>query len=129
MATDPAMIEDITRLGVRAAVLLRGVMSKKVDRETLEWGLKELRPAELLEKYFPRLIEEPENAHLLNILHIVYSLEGQLDFQIQEYGLDSVKDDLQELNVSLQQVTKAHPLPTSDGGGPQLVSLGKTDPR
>ena len=104
-------------------------MVKKVDRETLEWGLKELRPAELLEKYFPRLVEEPENAHLLNILHIVYSLEGQLDFQIQEYGLDSVKDDLQELNVSLQEVTKAHPLPTSDGAGPQLVSLGKTDPR
>lgn len=129
MATDPEMIEDITRLGVRAAVLLRGVTIKQVDRETLEWGLKELRPAELLEKYFPRLVEEPENAHLLNILHIVYSLEGQLDFQIQEYGLDSVKDDLQELNVSLQQVTKAHPLPTSDRGGPQLVSLGRTEPR
>ncbi len=129
MATDPEMIEDITRLGVRAAVLLRGVTIKQVDRETLEWGLKELRPAELLEKYFPRLVEDPENAHLLNILHIVYSLEGQLDFQIQEYGLDSVKDDLQELNVSLQQVTQAHPLPASDGGGPQLVSLGKSDPR
>lgn len=128
MATDPEMIEDITRLGVRAAVLLRGVTIKKVDRETLEWGLKELRSGELLQKYFPRLVEEPENAHLLNILHLVFSLEGQLDFQIQEYGLDSVKDDLQELNVSLQQVTREHPLPES-GGGPQLVSLGKTDPR
>ncbi len=77
-----------------------------VDRETLEWGLRELRPSELLEKYFPRLVEKPEHAHLLNILHLVYSLEGQLDFQIQEYGLDSVKDDLQEINASLQQVAK-----------------------
>jgi hypothetical protein len=129
MATDPEMIEDITRLGVRAAVLLRGVTIKKVDRETLEWGLKELRPSELLEKYFPRLVEEPENAHLLNILHIVYSLAGQLDFQIREYGLDSVKDDLQELNVSLQQVTQEHPLPEHVGrSGPPLVSLGRPDP-
>ncbi len=106
MAADREMIEDITSLGVRAVVLLRGVMIKKVDRETLEWGLRELRPSELLEKYFPRLVEKPEHAHLLNILHLVYSLEGQLDFQIQEYGLDSVKDDLQEINASLQQVAK-----------------------
>ena len=100
------MIEDVTSLGMRAAVLLRGVMVKKVDREILEWGLKELRPSELMEKYFPRLVEKPEYVHLLNILHLVSSLEGQLDFQIQEYGLDSVKDDLQEINVSLQQVAK-----------------------
>ncbi len=100
------MIEDITRLGVRAVVLLRGVMVKKVDQEILEWGLKELRPSELLEKYFPRLIEKPEHAPLLNILHLVYSLEGQLDFQVQEYGLDSVKDDMQEINMSLQQVAE-----------------------
>ena len=122
MATDPEMIEDITRLGVRAAVLLRGVAVKKVDRETLEWGLKELRPAELLEKYFPRLIEEPENAHLLNILHIVYSLEGQLDFQIQEYGLDSVKDDMEELNASLQAAARLHPV---DAPSPGLVQLDR----
>ncbi len=114
------MIEDITSLGVRAAVLLRGVMVKKVDRETLEWGLKELRPSELLEKYFARLIEEPENAPLLNILHLVYSLEGQLDFQIQEYGIDSVKDDLQEINASLQQVAKDLQPPALD----EFVKLG-----
>src|SRR3990172_5540861 len=119
MATDREMIEDITRLGLRAVVLLRGVMVKKVDREILEWGLKELRPSELLEKYFPRLVEKPEFVHLLNILHLVYSLEGQLDFQIQEYGLDSVKDDLQEINLSLQQVAEA----VEAGGDVQLGSL------
>jgi hypothetical protein len=106
VAADQEMIEDVTRLGLRAAVLLRGVMLKKVDRDTLEWGLRELNPSELLEKYFPRLIEKPEYVHLLNILHLVYSLEGQLDYQVQEYGLDSVNDDLQEINLSLQQVTK-----------------------
>ncbi len=106
MSADQEMIEDITRLGLRAAVLLRGVTLKKVDQETLEWGLRELNPSELLEKYFPRLVEKPEYAHLLNILHLVYSLEGQLDYQVQEYGLDSVKDDLQEINLSLQQVAK-----------------------
>ncbi len=110
MAGDQEMIEDITRLGVRAAVLLRGVLVKKVDRETLEWGLKELRPSELMAKYFPRLIEKAEYAQMLNILHLVNSLEGQLDFQIQEYGLDSVKDDLQEINQSLQQVAEVHPM-------------------
>ena len=106
MAADQEMIDDVTRLGLRAAVLLRGVMLKKVDQDTLEWGLRELNSSELLEKYFPRLVEKPEHVHLLNILHLVYSLEGQLDFQVQEYGLDSVKDDLQEINLSLQQVTK-----------------------
>ena len=40
----------------------------------------------------------------MNLLHLVYSLEGQLDFQIREYGLDSLKDDLQEVNFSLQQI-------------------------
>src|SRR5512138_3322278 len=110
MGADREMIEDITRLGVRAAVLLRGVTLKKVDRETLAWGLSELHAGGLLERYFPRLIERPEDVDLLNILHLVYSLEGQLDFQIEEYGLDSVKDDMQELNASLQAVSARHPV-------------------
>lgn len=122
MGADREMAEDIVRLGVRAAVLLRGVMLKKVDRETLAWGLGELRASELLEKYFPRLVEEPEHVHLLNILHLVYSLEGQLDYQIQEYGLDSVKDDMQELNASLQQAASLVPV---GGPAPDLVQLDR----
>ncbi len=111
MGSDREMAQEITRLGMRAAVLLRGVAVKKVDRETLAWGLAELRPAELLERYFARLVERPEHVHLLNILHLVHGLAGQLDWQIQEYGLDSVKDDMQELNLSLQQAASLHPVP------------------
>jgi hypothetical protein len=128
MATDREMIDDIVRLGMRAVVLLRGVAVKKVDREILEWGLGELRAGELLEKYFARLVEEPAHAPLLNILHIVYSLEGQLDYQIREYGLDSVSDDLQELNASLNQVAERHEVTVggpSHGGGSPLVTLGR----
>ncbi len=102
--TDREMVEDITRLGVRAAVLLRGVMLQKVDRETLEWGLGELRAGELLARYFPVLGERAEFVDLLNVLHLVYGLEGQLDYQIQEYGFDSLKDDLQEINGSLTRI-------------------------
>ena len=122
MGADREMAEDITRLGMRAAVLLRGVMVKKVDRETLAWGLAELRASELLEKYFPRLVEKPEHVHLLNILHLVWSLEGQLDYQIKEYGLDSVKDDMQELNASLQQAASLHPVAAPV---PDLVQLDR----
>lgn len=117
---DREMAEDIIRLGMRAAVLLRGVMVKKVDRETLAWGLGELHPSELIERYFPRLIERPEHVPLLNILHLVYSLEGQLDYQIQEYGLDSVKDDMQELNASLQLAASLQPV---EAPAPALVQL------
>jgi hypothetical protein len=102
--TDQKMIKDITRLGVRTAVLLRGVMLHKVGRETLEWGLSELAAGDLMGKYFERLVTRPDWVHLLNLLHLVYSLEGQLDFQISEYGLDSLKDDLQEINFSLQKI-------------------------
>jgi hypothetical protein len=102
--TDQEMIKDITRLGVRAAVLLRGVMLQKVGRETLEWGLAELSAGDMMGKYFERLVDRPDWVHLLNLLHLVFSLEGQLDFQVSEYGLDSVKDDLEEINFSLQQV-------------------------
>ncbi len=122
MGADREMAEDIVRLGVRAAVLLRGVMVKKVDRETLAWGLAELRASELLQEYFPRLIEEPEHVQLLNILLLVYSLEGQLDYQIQEYGLDSVKDDMQELNASLQQAASLQPVAAPV---PDLVQLDR----
>ena len=101
---DQEMIKDITRLGVRTAVLLRGVMLQKVGRETLEWGLTELSAGDMMGKYFERLVDRPDWVHLLNLLHLTYSLEGQLDFQIREYGLDSLKDDLQEINFSLQQI-------------------------
>ena len=69
-----------------------------------EWGLKELAVSDLMGKYFQNLVDRPECVYLLNLLHLVYSLEGQLDFQIREYGLDSLKDDLQEINFSLQQI-------------------------
>ncbi len=101
---DQEMVKDITRMGVRAGVLLRGVILQKVDEETLRWGLQELAPGDLMGKYMPALIHRPECVHLLNILHLTYSLDGQLDFQIAEYGLDSLKDDLQEINFSLQQI-------------------------
>ena len=55
--SDQDMIKDITRLGVRTAVLLRGVMLQKIGRETLEWGLKELAAGDLMGKYFERLVE------------------------------------------------------------------------
>ena len=102
--TDQEMVKDITRLGVRTAVLLRGVMLQKVSSETLKWGLTELAASELMGKYFERLVDRPDWVHLLNLIHIVNSLEGQLDFQIREYGLDSLKDDLQEINFSLQKI-------------------------
>lgn len=104
LPTDREMIEDVTRMGVRAAVLLRGVMLQKVDRETLEWGLGELGAGALLERYFPQLVAHAEFVDLLNVLHLVYGLEGQLDYQVQEYGLDSLKDDLQEINASLTRI-------------------------
>jgi len=125
---DREMFDDITRLGMRAVVLLRGVAVKKVDREILEWGLRELRPSELVEKYIARLVEKPEHAPLLNILHLIYSLEGQLDFQVREYGLDSVSDDLQEINASLSQAAEIRDGTAGgphSGGGSPLVTLGR----
>jgi hypothetical protein len=104
---DKEMVQDITRMGVRTAVLLRGVMLQKVDADTLRWGLSEINPDQLMEKYMAgpnSLANRPDCVHLLNLLHLIYSLNGQLDYQIQEYGLDSLKDDLQEINVSLRQV-------------------------
>ena len=101
---DQEMVKDVTRMGVRASVLLRGVLLKKVDEETLRWGLQELAPGDLMNKYIPVLLNRPDYAPLLNLLHLIFSLDGQLDFQIEEYGLDSLKDDLQEINFSLQQI-------------------------
>lgn len=102
--SDREMIEDVTRMGVRAAVLLKGVMLKKVDHQTLEWGLEQLAASDMMRKYFQRLLDHPEYVHLLNVLHIVNSLEGQLDYQVREYGLDSLKDDLEEINFSLNRI-------------------------
>jgi hypothetical protein len=101
---DEEMVIDVTRMGVRASVLLRGVLLKKVDEETLRWGLQELAAGELMSKYMPGLLNRPDYVPLLNLLHLIFSLDGQLDFQIAEYGLDSLKDDLQEINFSLQQI-------------------------
>lgn len=107
---DRQMVEDITRMGVRAAVLLRGVMLQKVDQETLEWGLAQLDAAGLLDRYFPELMACPDGTDLLNLLYLVYGLEGQLDFQVREYGFDSLKDDLEEINGSLVRIGEAFDL-------------------
>lgn len=109
---DKEMVRDVTRMGVRTAVLLRGVMLQKVDAEMLRWGLSEIDPDRLMEKYINCLVGRPDCVHLLNLLHLVFSLKGQLDYQVREYGLDSLKDDLQEINASLQQVGEQFELDT-----------------
>jgi hypothetical protein len=98
------MIGDITQMGMRAAILLKGVLVKKVNRETLEWGLGEIHATTLINKYADTLRANPEYTQLFNLLALVSSLEGQLDYQIQEYGIDSLKDDLDEINTSLRAV-------------------------
>ncbi|MGA8832931.1 MAG: hypothetical protein WB554_15100, partial [Desulfomonilaceae bacterium] len=109
--SDRQMIADVTRMGIRTAVLLRGVMLQKVDGETLKWGLSELAVSDLMNKYFPFLVDKTEYVNLLNLLFLVYSLDGQLDYQITEYGIDSLKDDLEEINFSLRQIGDTFDLP------------------
>ena len=109
--SDRQMVADVTRMGIRTAVLLRGVMLQKVDQDTLKWGLNELAISDLMDKYFPFLMDKAEYANLLNLLFLVYSLDDQLDYQIREYGLDSLKDDLQEINFSLRQIGESFDLP------------------
>ena len=107
MALDEAnreMVEDITRVGMRAAILLKGVIIREVNRETLEWGLGEINASAILDKYADRVTSNPEYVQLFNLLVLVSSLEGQLDYQIQEYGMDSLKDDLDEINTNLRLV-------------------------
>lgn len=98
------MVAEITQMGMRAAVLLKGVMIKKVNRETLEWGLGEINATSLLNKYVETVRANPEYVQLLNLLALVSSLQEQLDYQIREYGIDSLKDDLEEINASLRLV-------------------------
>jgi hypothetical protein len=101
---DREMIKEISQMGMRAAILLKGVIIKKVDRDTLEWGLQEINASALLSTYGDRVTANPEYVQLFNLLALVSSLEGQLEFQIQEYGIDSLKDDLEEINTSLRSV-------------------------
>ncbi len=98
------MVADIAQMGMRAAILLKGVLLKKINRETLEWGLQEINASALLEKYVETLRANTEYVQLFNLLALVSSLEGQLDYQIREYGIDSIKDDLEEINASLRLV-------------------------
>ena len=98
------MVADIAQMGMRAAILLKGVLLKKINRETLEWGLQEINASALLNKYVEALRANTDYVQLFNLVALVSSLEGQLDFQIREYGIDSLKDDLEEINSSLRLV-------------------------
>lgn len=101
---DREMISEITQMGLRAAILLKGVIIQKVDRGTLEWGLQEINASSLMNKYAARITNNPDYVQLFNLLALVSSLEDQLDYQIREYGIDSLKDDLEEINTSLRSV-------------------------
>jgi hypothetical protein len=101
---DRDMIVEITQMGMRAAILLKGVLIKKIDRGTLEWGLQEINASSILSKYADRVTANSEYVQLFNLLALVSSLEDQLDYQLVEYGIDSLKDDLEEINTSLRSV-------------------------
>jgi hypothetical protein len=57
-----------------------------------------------MNKYAARISNNPDYVQLFNLLALVSSLEDQLDYQIREYGIDSLKDDLEEINTSLRSV-------------------------
>ena len=55
---DREMVKAITQLGIRASVLLRGVVLQKVDEETLKWGLQELAAGDLIGTAAPSAISD-----------------------------------------------------------------------
>ncbi len=103
--TDREMVEDVTRLGVRAAVLLRGS-----DAPEGGPGDPGVGPRRAAGRRAARAVLRPCSGSARSSWTCstsstsCYGLEGQLDYQIQEYGFDSLKDDLQEINGSLTRI-------------------------
>ncbi len=94
MSIDEVKVTEIIKEAVKVLYdYLRGLKSTK---EVLN-EINNLRVNDLLRKYWNELIKNEKYADFLEALLIISSIARELEFQEKEYGLDSVKEDIESL--------------------------------
>ncbi len=102
-----------SRCEVDAAVLYAGkealeaiqrFLTARITREELQEILSGLGIDNLLTEYWPAFTSDEQYAVHLNVLQMLDSLRREIDYQIDEYGVSAVYEDLKEIAGCLNRI-------------------------
>lgn len=102
------LVSESRQAAIRARTLLVRFLAFQIDKEQF---LNQLHQIPVNDIYF-RLWEEFGNVNsravttCLEICQLINSLREEMDYQLQYYGLDSFRDDITQLDVSIRNLTR-----------------------
>lgn len=100
------VIDELVRDGMEAAVKARDLLWKyttlQIEKEELLEELQSIRAKEILFSNWGDFQHNEAISPCLEIFQVVYSISEDIDYQLQYYGLDSLREDIKQLDASMK---------------------------
>lgn len=93
-----------TEVGERALDAFRQFTREQISAAELQARLRELEAGSIMASYWDLLTSSPENVPCFEILQLLDSLGGEMEYQVERYGESSLWDDLEELQRALRRI-------------------------
>lgn len=94
----------VIKAGKEALEAIQRFLTARITREELQEILSGLGIDNLLAEYWPAFTSDEQYAVHLNVLQMLDSLQREIDYQIDEYGVSTVYEDLKEIAGCLNRI-------------------------
>ena len=94
----------VLHAGKEALEAIQRFLTARITRDELQRTLTGLGIGNLLAEYWPALTCDEQYAVHLNVLQMLDSLSLEIDYQIDEYGVSAVYEDLKEIAGCLNRI-------------------------
>lgn len=94
----------VITVGEQALALFRQFTREQISAMELQARLRELEAGTIMARYWDVLTSDPESVPSFEVLQLLSSLEGEMEYQVQRYGESSLWDDLKELQLAMRRI-------------------------
>ncbi|MDA8211691.1 MAG: hypothetical protein M0021_07440 [Clostridia bacterium] len=102
--------DELVREGLEVAVKARELLWKfstlQIDKETLLASLQSIPAKETIFNNWDIFSNDEAIAPCLEIFQVIYSLGEDLDYQLSFYGLDSLREDIRQLDAAIKMLRR-----------------------
>ena len=95
--------------GEQALALFRQFTREEVSAKELQTRLVGLGTEAIIARHWESLTAGPERVPCFEVLQLLSSLAGELEYQVERYGESSLWDDLTELQAAVRRLRPVEP--------------------
>ena len=98
--------------GEQALALFRQFTREEISAKELQTELVGLGTEGIIARHWESLTADPERTPCFEVLQLLNSLAGELEYQVERYGESSLWDDLNELQTAVRRLRGVEPTET-----------------